>query len=68
MPDDDPDFTAFIVIDSETETLPVGDARRYWAAEALAEKVPEIVKAEEWAMTNCREAFENVVRRFGSPA
>lgn len=46
----------------------MGEVRRYWATDALIEMEPEIAQAEEWAMTNWREAFENVVRRFGRPA
>jgi hypothetical protein len=68
VPEDDPDFTAFVAIDSETDALPVGKARQHWAAEALAAMEPEIARAEEWAMTNWRDAFANVVRRFASPA
>jgi hypothetical protein len=63
--DDDPDFTCFVAIDSETDALPVGPERERWSAEALARLEQEITGARTWASTYGRLAFENVVRRFG---
>jgi len=63
--DDDPDFTCFVAIDSETDALPVGPEREQWSAEALERLEPDIANARTWAVTYGRLAFENVVRRFG---
>jgi hypothetical protein len=63
--DDDPDFLIFLVIDSECEGLPIGRARQHWAPEALASKQADVAHAEAWAMRTGREAFWNVVARFG---
>jgi hypothetical protein len=62
---EDPDYRTFVGIDSETDALPVGSARRHWAAQALAEKAPDIARAEEWALDFGRDAFANVIARFG---
>jgi hypothetical protein len=62
---DDPDYRTFVGIDSETDALPVGRARRHWAPEALADKAPDIARAEKWALDFGRDAFANIVARFG---
>jgi hypothetical protein len=64
VPDDDPDFETFLVIDSECDALPFGEARNHWAPEALAVKEPEVAEAEQWAIETGIEAFRNVVARF----
>ena len=68
VPNDDPDFETFMVIDSECEGLPIGSVRQYWSAEALTRKKPEVAHAERWAMDTGAEAFRNVVARFAPPA
>jgi len=68
VPDDDPDFETFMVIDSESEGLPIGSVRQYWSAEALACKAPDVAHAERWAMETGREAFQRVVERFAAVA
>ena len=62
---DDPDYRTFVGIDSETDALPVGRTREHWAPEALAEKAADIARAEKWAIEFGRDAFANVVARFG---
>lgn len=62
---DDPDFTCFVAIASETDALPVGHERERWSIEALARLEEEITRARTWASTYGRLAFENVARRFG---
>jgi hypothetical protein len=64
VPDDDPDFRTFLVIDSECDALPFGTVRQHWSAEALATKEPEIAQAEQWAMETGKQAFTNIVTRF----
>lgn len=36
----------FIVIDSETDALPLGDARRHWSSDALVREDVKIAEAE----------------------
>lgn len=68
VPDDDPEFETFMVIDSECDGLPIGPVRQYWSAEALARKAPDVARAEQWALETGREAFQRVVERFGPKA
>ena len=62
---DDADFNAFIVIESETDALPMGELRRMWNAEALEKLQPEIDRAEAWAREVGTSACERLVKRFG---
>jgi hypothetical protein len=64
VPDDDPDFTCFVLIESETDALPLADERSTWSAAALLRLAPDIAHATKWATQVGWEAFENVVRRF----
>jgi contact-dependent growth inhibition (CDI) system CdiI-like immunity protein len=64
VPDDDPDFECFLLIESETDALPLADERSTWSADALIRLAPEIARATKWATDLGWEAFQNVVRRF----
>lgn len=68
VPDNDPDFQAFMLIDSECDGLPIGSVRQYWSAEALTRKEPEVARAERWAMDTGADAFRNVLSRFAPAA
>jgi hypothetical protein len=68
VPDDDPDFQTFMVIDSECDGLPIGSVQQHWSPEALTRKEPEVAHAERWAMDTGAEAFRNVVARFAPAA
>ncbi|HVR64908.1 MAG TPA: DUF2489 domain-containing protein [Polyangia bacterium] len=61
----DPDFIQFVAIDSETDHLPVGQARQHWASEALVEKDEEIARAEAWARDGGLTACQRLLDRFG---
>jgi hypothetical protein len=61
---DDPDLLTFVGIDSETDTLPVGEVRRYWAAHALHRKDVEIDRAEQLYAATARQAAAALVERF----
>jgi hypothetical protein len=64
---DDPDIEAFVLIDSETESIPIGDAaRRLWAPEALAKLEPDIERSQKWASEVGRQKCLNLVNRFGT--
>jgi hypothetical protein len=60
----DPDFITFVGIDSETDDLPVGQARQHWASDALAQKAPEIARCEDLYREPAREAAAHLVARF----
>lgn len=68
VPDDDPEFETFMVIDSECDGLPIGSVRQHWSAEALARKAADVARAEQWAMEIGRAAFQRVVERFAAAA
>ena len=68
IPEDDPDFACFVLIDSETDHLPLGPVRSLWAPDALREKDIQIARSLEWAREVGRHAFKNVAIRFGSTA
>ena len=61
---DDPDLKTFIAIDSETDTLPVGDVRKYWASHALELEDVEIAKAEDLYRSSAIEAAQRLAERF----
>jgi hypothetical protein len=44
-------FSTFTLIDSETDHLPIGEVRQYWAAEALIHKTPRLPKASGFTKT-----------------
>jgi hypothetical protein len=60
----DPDFRTFVAIDSETDDLPIGESRRYWAADALAKKDIEIARCEDLYRVEACEAASRLVERF----
>ena len=63
---DDEDFMIFVVVDSETDALPVGEVRKHWATEALQRLEPEIEDATQWAKQFSGAACVSLVARFGS--
>jgi len=65
VPDNDPDFRAFSLIQSETEALPLSQARDLWAPDALTKLEPEIQSATTWAQPIALPACKSVVARFG---
>ena len=68
VPDDDPDFETFMLIDSECDALPIGPVRQHWSADALIRKEAQVVDADRWAMEAGKKAFQNVVIRFAATA
>lgn len=62
--DDDPDFMAFVAIDSETDELPIGAVRQHWSKEALDKLDYECKDAEIWAKKFGTEACESLIKRF----
>ena len=66
VPDNDPDFAVFNLVQSETDTLPVGRVSQHWAAAALASAEAELQSAAEWAGPIALPACESVSARFGA--
>ena len=62
----DPDFEIFRMIDSETDSLPVGHTREYWSEEALQRLQPEYDRSVEWAKKISLEHCMSIVRRFSA--
>lgn len=62
--ENDPDFMAFVVIASETDSLPIGTPRGLWSDEALARHQPEIDAAIVWAKKIGMVACQSLVKRF----
>ena len=60
----DEDLMAFVVIESETDSLPMGKSKKYWSAEALDKHQTEIDKATEWAKEFGIPACKSLIRRF----
>jgi hypothetical protein len=60
----DPDVTRFIAIDSQTDALPAGEARKNWLPAALLRLEPEISRAEAWAQEFANAAAQSLARRF----
>ena len=62
--EDDQDFLTFVGIDSETDHLPVGQAREYWSPEALREKDVEVKRSEDFYGQYAKEACKNIIKRW----
>jgi hypothetical protein len=58
----------FAGIDSETDSLPVGAVREYWAPEALARKDTEIAEAENLYRNDATEAAISLVALLEEPS
>ncbi len=64
--DKDPDFDTFVVIQSETDHLPLKAQWSLWALTALAELKPEFWRTEEWAKSFAPQACRNLIARFAA--
>jgi hypothetical protein len=60
----DEDWRAFILVDSETDHLPIGAEAQNWSDEALARKEPDLRRASAWATDVVREPCANLISRF----
>jgi hypothetical protein len=60
----DVDVLPFVGIDSETDTLPLGEMRKHWQAAALYAVQPEIDKKEAWARGFGEPYCRSLVERF----
>lgn len=60
----DPDFSIFVVIDSDTDHLPIGDERQLWSENALVEKDEEIRKIKAFYKDDVVQACTRLILRF----
>lgn len=60
----DPDLGTMLMIDSETDSLPIGEIQQYWDKDAIKRLEPEIAKAEAWARKTGSSACESLIERF----
>jgi hypothetical protein len=58
-------FLPFIAVESETEDMPLGDARIGWDENALARKDQEIAAYLEVVRDSIYEACRGVLARYG---
>jgi hypothetical protein len=63
--EDDDDFAAFLLVDSEVDALPIGPQREYWSEEALARKEPDLERARAWARSTVEQECRDIIARFG---
>ena len=63
LPNDE-DFNLFVVIDSDTDHLPVDWERQNWSAEALARKDVEIAECEKFYRESVIAACKKLIVRF----
>jgi hypothetical protein len=68
LPEFDPDVICFVVIYSETDTLPFGDVRQRWQPAALEKLRPEIERSEHWARETGWAACQSLIARFSGNA
>ena len=60
----DEDFNLFVVIDSDTDHLPVDWERQNWSVEALARKDVEISECEMFYKESVIAACKKLITRF----
>jgi hypothetical protein len=65
LADQDQDFDAFMLIESETDHLPLQAQRHLWSDRALKELEPEFERSQTWARVICggsMPAFDSSVQ------
>ena|SRR5579871_3618109 len=64
----DPDFNIFVLVASETDHLPIGEVRKYWAPDSLAQKDIEIKETEEFYRNDVKAGCRKLIQRFSGTA
>lgn len=64
LADRDEDIDAFVLIESETDHLPLQAQRHQWSPTALAELESQFIGTQEWASSFAPEACNNLISRF----
>jgi len=62
----DPDFSIFVVVDSDTDHLPIGEVRQLWAENILVEKDEEIRKIKAFYKDDVLQTCSSLILRFGN--
>lgn len=57
-------WRTIVGVDSESDHLPIGPERQYWAPEALQEKDKEALEYEQRIKADVMRAAEELLRRF----
>jgi hypothetical protein len=57
-------FHVFMAIDSETDTLPLGDVRELWSPTALEKKDREMTAYFEWAKDDLAKGCQRLIDEF----
>ncbi|MBA2433664.1 MAG: DUF2489 domain-containing protein [Chthoniobacterales bacterium] len=65
-PGTDPAFTPFIVFDDRTFDLPVGQVRKLWPSDALAQKDAQLTAVEAEMRDELLEACRSLVARYAA--
>ena len=65
--DRDSDFLFFVAVDSETDHLPLGDARSHWNPDALKVKDEELRNFEASARNSALEICRSLIQKYGTP-
>ncbi len=60
-------LVVFTGIDSETDTLPIGDVREHWSPEALERKDREIIEVENFHRQPATEAATRLLQLLETP-
>lgn len=61
----DPDFDAFLVIESETDHVPLKAQQHLWNAQSLSELHPAFERTERWTKDFAQAACRGLIDRFG---
>jgi len=63
--ENDPDFTFFVGVDSETDHLPLGEVRSRWSPDALKVKDEELRTFETAVRDRAVRACESLIQKYG---
>lgn len=63
--EDNPDWEIFGVVSSDTDHLPIGEVRQYWAPDVLKRKEREIAEIEAFYRADVLRAVEQIGRTYG---
>ena len=62
--DFDKDFKIFVLIDSDSDHIPIGDARKQWAPQARKDKDKELEQIENWYRDSAEQGCKILIARF----
>ena len=68
FPQDNEAVNTFILIECETDHLPIGGERQFWDPAVLRQKDEEIERSELWARPMALEACRSLLLQLESPS